>query len=252
MHDHNDKNSGGSSSSRASVPTGTRVYAIGDSHGCVAQLRALHQAILDDCGAAMIDRRAVVYLGDYVDRGPDTRALLDLLIEAPLPGFESIHLLGNHDLLMRDVLDGSGDSCLWLGNGGTAALRSYGIDTAILGDAASRTSLSDVLAAHVPAKHRRFLATLRLSHVEGDYMFVHAGVNPARPLDAQEADDLLWIREPFLSARGDLGKVIVHGHTPASEPQVRANRIGIDTGACYGGLLTALVLEGESQRFLQA
>ncbi|MHA1599362.1 MAG: metallophosphoesterase family protein [Alphaproteobacteria bacterium] len=239
----------------ASVPAGTRIYAIGDSHGCVAKLIALHKAILEDCSAAEpgapIKRRVAVYLGDYVDRGPDTRALLDLLIEVPLAGFESIHLQGNHEAMIRDVLDGTGDPLLWLGNGGTATLRSYGVDMAVLREPASRGSLSDALAAQVPAAHRCFLAGLRLSHIEGDYMFVHAGVNPSRPLDAQEAKDLLWIREPFLNATGDLGKMIVHGHTPAPAPQVRANRIGIDTGACYGGPLTALVLEGDSRRFLQ-
>lgn len=255
MSNHGGKNSETPAPPRDRVPAGTRVYAIGDTHGCAAQSSALHQAILTDCAtadAAMpARRRVVVYLGDYVDRGPDTRALLDLLIETPLAGFESIHLMGNHDALMRDVLDGTGDVALWLGNGGVAALRSYGVAGDSLRDAATSASLSAGLVAHVPATHRRFLAGLRLSHIEGDYMFVHAGVNPARPLEAQEAHDLLWIREPFLSAAGDLGKVIVHGHTPERTPQVRENRIGIDTGACYGGPLTALVLEGDSGRFLQ-
>ncbi|HEY5597349.1 MAG TPA: hypothetical protein VIK47_00970 [Kiloniellales bacterium] len=164
-----------------------------------------------------------------------------------------MHLLGNHDAMMRDVLAGTGDALLWLVNGGDAALRSYGVNQHHLHGAADPlAALSRALQAHVPAAHRRFLAGLRLSHVEGDYMFVHAGIRPDRPREAQVAEDLLWIREPFLSATGDFGKVIVHGHTPGPAPVVRANRIGIDTGACFGGLLTALVLEEDQRRFLHA
>lgn len=237
----------------ARVPGGTRVYAIGDSHGCLASMRALHEAILADAAAApAATRRVAIYLGDYVDRGPASRELLDLLIEAPLPGFECIHLMGNHDALMGDVLAGTGDPLLWLGNGGDAALRSYGVDIAALREAADPLAeLGRALAARVPDSHRRFLAALRLSHVEGDYLFVHAGIRPGLPLTAQAERDLLWIREPFLSSTADHGKIVVHGHTPASAPQVRANRIGIDTGACYGGRLTALVLDGDGRRFLQ-
>ena len=237
----------------ARIAAGTRLYAIGDSHGCLAPLRALHEAILADAAAApATKRRVVVYLGDYVDRGPASRELLDLLIEAPLPGFECVHLMGNHDALMRDVLAGDGDALLWLGNGGDAAVRSYGVDIAALREAADPLAeLGRALAARVPASHRRFLAGLRLSHVEGDYLFVHAGIRPGLPLAAQVERDLLWIREPFLSSTADHGKIVVHGHTPALAPQVRANRIGIDTGACYGGWLTALVLDGDSRRFLR-
>ena len=235
---------------KASVPDGTRVYAIGDSHGCVDQLAALHQAILADCEGADAERRVVVYLGDYVDRGPDSRALIDLLIERPLAGFESVHIMGNHDEFLASFLNGQGDLGLWLYNGGDATLRSYGVDLqTIYGNA---SEIHAELMTRVSDRHLDFLNGLRPSHVEGDYLFVHAGIRPGVPLEDQDPEDLRWIREPFLSWRDSHGKVVVHGHTPTQEPEVRANRIGIDTGAVYGGRLTALVLEGSERRFLQA
>ena len=250
--------SGPASGPAATVPPGTRVYAVGDSHGCAQLLGALHVAILEDSAAAdaraaPAERRVAVYLGDYIDRGPDSRGLLEMLIAEPLPGFEAIHLMGNHDLFMRQFLDGEDVTAIWMMNGGAATLRSYGVDPGALhriGGGAGRVRAE--LEARLPAAHRGFLSRLRLSHVEGGYFFAHAGVRPGVPLEDQDAHDLVWIREPFLSSKADHGKVVVHGHTPVSAPELRANRIGIDTGACYGGRLTALVLEGDERRFLQA
>jgi len=213
-------------------------------------LRALHEVILQDRRAApAVERSVVVYLGDYIDRGPCAREVLDILIDRPLPDFEHIHLLGNHEAFLLAVLDGVRDADVWLLNGGDETLRSYGIRLSeIIGDPAV---LRAALARNLPEAHERFLRGLGLSHVEGDYIFVHAGIRPGVALDAQNPDDLLWIREPFLSSSLDHGKVVVHGHTPGRTPDQRANRIGIDTGACYGGRLTALVLEGTQRRFLQ-
>ncbi len=260
----------------ATVPPGTRVYAVGDCHGCLEALRGLRAAIVADSTHAdaegpRADRRVVVYLGDYVDRGPDSRGVVELLIGEPLAGFESVHLLGNHELFMRRFLDGEDVASVWIMNGGGATLRSYGLDVAALNGpgpgtgigprtgAGPRTrigddarNLRDALVPAVPAAHRAFLDGLTLSHVEGGYFFTHAGVRPGVPLAAQEADDQLWIREPFLGSTADHGKVVVHGHSTVAEVAVRPNRIGIDTGACYGGRLTALVLEGDGRRFLQA
>ncbi len=243
---------------KAAVPPGARVYAIGDSHGCSEQLRALHRAILEDAAradeaGAPAGRRVAVYLGDYVDRGPDSRGVLDILIDEPLPGFEAVHLMGNHDLFMRQFLDGEDVAMAWMMNGAAATLHSYGVDSPdLFGGAETAGQLHADLVARLPAAHRGFLSALRLSHVEGDYLFVHAGVRPGVPLEAQDPQDLVWIREPFLSSEAEHGKVVVHGHTPAQAPDERANRIGIDTGACYGGRLTALALEGDKRRFLQA
>jgi serine/threonine protein phosphatase 1 len=243
----------------AAVPPNTRAYAVGDCHGCLEALRELREAIVADSARADAERpraqrRVVVYLGDYIDRGPDSRGVIDLLIGAPLAGFETIHMLGNHEALMRGFLDGEDVASVWMTNGGTETMRSYGLDVAALdrpwrgGDA---PALRDALAAVVPEAHRTFLDSLALCHVEGDYFFAHAGIRPGVPLERQGEDDLLWIREPFLGSTADHGKVVVHGHSAAREPEVRANRIGIDTGACYGGKLTALVLEDHRHRFLQ-
>ena len=236
----------------AAVPPGVRVYAIGDSHGCVAHLRALHAAILEDAAAADgdIERRVIVYLGDYIDRGPDSRGLVGMLIEAPLPDFESVFLLGNHDATLLRLIDEGQAPQTWILNGAFDTLESYGVDPAIWteGSAALRAAVK----ARVPPTHVAFLRGLKLSHIEGDYFFAHAGIRPGVAFEDQVAEDLLWIRDPFLKSKADHGKVVVHGHTPSVAPEVRSNRIGIDTGAVYGGVLTALVLEGTGRRFLQA
>ena len=243
----------------ATVPPGTRVYAVGDCHGGLEALRELRAAIVTDSALADMkgpptQRRVVVYLGDYIDRGPDSRGILDLLIGEPLADFETVHLLGNHEALMRGFLDGEDIASVWLRNGGTETLHSYGLDVAALngpwpgGDA---PALRAALTAAMPEAHRVFIDGLALSHTEGDYYFVHAGIRPGVSLERQGENEMLWIREPFLGSTADHGKVIVHGHSVAREPEVRPNRIGIDTGACFGGKLTALVLADNRQHFLQ-
>jgi serine/threonine protein phosphatase 1 len=236
----------------ARVSDGILVYAVGDTHGCVDSLRALHEAILMDAGRSALARRVVVYLGDYIDRGPDPRGLVALLIDEPLPGFEPVHLIGNHEAFLLQFLADPTVAALWMMNGGAVTCTSYGVDPArppehAVGDGWLQRELRE----RIPEAHLAFFANLRPSHLEGDYLFVHAGIRPGVPLDAQDKADLLWIREPFLSSDEDFGKVVVHGHTPTDAPVVRANRIGVDTGACYGGPLTALVLEGAERRFLQ-
>ena len=198
-------------------------------------------------------RRVLVYLGDYIDRGADPREAVELLIEQPLPGFESVHLIGNHEAFLLKFLEDEGVIMSWLMNGGDATCRSYGVDPyAPQIEKQSLLSLQDQLSGRLPESHLAFYRGLRLSHTEGDYHFVHAGIRPGVDLERQDPDDLMWIREPFLSSKRDHGKIVVHGHTPTADPVVRANRIGIDTGACYGGPLTALALERDSRRFLQA
>lgn len=238
---------------RASVPPDTAVFAVGDIHGCANRLIALHREILRAAAKISVTRRVVVYLGDYVDRGPDSRRVIDILLDDPLPSFESIFLLGNHEMFMGTFLGSNDAGAPWLMNGGEATCRSYGIEAdgkraGVLRDRALRKSLK----SSVPEAHMEFLRSLRLYHTEGDYAFVHAGIRPGVPLELQDPQDLLWIREPFLGADQDFGMIVVHGHTPSPEPEMLANRIGIDTGACYGGKLTALVLVGETRRILQA
>jgi diadenosine tetraphosphatase ApaH/serine/threonine PP2A family protein phosphatase len=230
----------------ASLPLGRRVYAVGDVHGCAMQLAALHEAIAADLAARPVLAPLIVHLGDYLDRGPDSEAVLARLTAGlPLVGAEVVNLCGNHEAMALAALGGdNGESAaLWLVNGAAPTLASWGIDPC---------SPSASWAALVPAEHLRFLRDLALTHREGGYVFVHAGLRPGVPLAAQDPADFLWIREPFLSFAGDLGVVAVHGHTPTREPVVRANRIGIDTGAVYGGPLTAAVLEEDLLGFLQA
>jgi serine/threonine protein phosphatase 1 len=226
-----------------SLPPGMRVYAVGDVHGCDDKLAAMHRLIAADARARPVPRVTLVHLGDYVDRGPDSAAVLDRLLgHSPLPGAEVVNLLGNHEAMMLDACaaDAAEEAMpFWLDNGGAQTLRSYGA-------AAEDPDAWDA----VPEDHLEMLRQLPLQHRAGDYLFVHAGVRPGIPLERQDPFDLIWIREPFLSFEGDLPQVVVHGHTPASQPAIRAHRIGIDTGACFGGSLTCLVLEGQRLRFL--
>lgn len=236
----------------ARVPPGVCVYAIGDIHGRADLLLEMHRLIAEDARQLTPGTdRIVVYVGDYVDRGLESRQVLDILIDEPLAGCNAVHLLGNHDAWLLNFLIDPNIGPTWLRYGGDATVHSYGVRIGMPHDAlAYYTELQASLRERVPRQHVDFLHALELSFETGDYLFVHAGVHPNIPLDQQTPDDLLWIREPFLSSRRDLGRVVVHGHTVEEEPIVRANRIGIDTGACWTGCLTCLVLEEGNHRFL--
>jgi serine/threonine protein phosphatase 1 len=234
------------------VPADSLVYAVGDVHGRLDLLERLHDIIEADAAGIPAARKIVVYLGDYVDRGPDSRRVVDLLIEEPLADIDAVHLMGNHEALLLSFLVDPGQVRLWFMNGGDATLRSYGVDLWAETGADGRADyLRQAFIDRLPDSHLEFYRALALTHQEGDYMFVHAGIRPGIPLEAQDPEDLIWIRQAFLDSMADHGKVIVHGHTPAHEAQLRPNRIGIDTGAVYGGKLTVLVLHGAEQRLLQ-
>lgn len=235
----------------ARIPEGRRVYAVGDIHGRIDLLLRIQALIQEDAASAQGLQLVLVYLGDYVDRGPLSNRVLDRLIEKPVNGMQTIHLQGNHEAMMLDFAAGT-SSLGWLMNGGVETLASYGVDLdnawpseAVLADLRTR------LRRALPATHLRFLTELTLMHMEGDYVFVHAGIRPGRPLELQEAQDLLWIREPFLGKPRDDGLCVVHGHTISGRPEVLAHRIGIDTGAFFSDRLTCAVLEGNRVRFLQ-
>jgi serine/threonine protein phosphatase 1 len=215
-------------------------------HGCADRLAALHRLVSEDSrGRPPAERTVLVHLGDYVDRGPDSAGVLDLLLgPPPVEGAEVVNLVGNHEVMMLDAADPGahpGAWEFWLDNGGTETLRSYGSDP----EHPEPFSL-------VPEEHLAMLRDCPLHWSAGDYLFVHAGIRPEVPLDRQDPFDLIWIREPFLSFDGDLPMVVVHGHSPAATPAVRQNRLGIDTGACFGGALTCLVLEDDRLGFLAA
>ena len=236
----------------ARVPPGVCLYAVGDIHGRVDLLQQMHRLITEDAASLTPGTsKVVVYLGDYVDRGLESRRVVDVLIHERLADFQTVHLFGNHDAWLLSFLVDASIGPIWLRYGGDATMVSYGVRLGIPQDDMRYSELLQKdLRQRIPRIHVEFLQSLELSFESGDYLFVHAGVDPARPLNQQAIDDLLWIREPFLSSRRDLGRVVVHGHTVESEPIVRSNRIGIDTGACWTGCLTCLVLEEDVFRFL--
>jgi Calcineurin-like phosphoesterase len=224
-----------------------RMYAIGDIHGRLDLLdraiAAIRQDVAEHGPAAL-----TVTLGDYVDRGPQSRGVLDRLIENPFPT-SYVALKGNHETLLEAFLDDPTTGAHWRQQGGVETLRSYGIQVGgLMGGrfAAAR----DQLRAALPAAHIQFLNSLKTSFSRGNYFFCHAGVRPGVPLDRQSDEDLLWIRNEFLGSGVDFGKIVVHGHTPGPRPEVLPNRIGIDTGAFATGRLTCVALSGNAPRFL--
>ncbi len=235
----------------ACLPDGMRVYAIGDIHGRSDLLHALHAAITADARSAADRRKVVVYVGDYVDRGFDSRGVVEMLVENPLDGFETVCLMGNHEASMLEFMSDIGVGPGWLQWGGDATLYSYGVT--LSGPITDEDCLREAQAAlrrQLPSSHLDFLRGLRLHHEAGDYLFVHAGIRPGIPIEAQLAEDLMWIRGPFLRSNADHGCVVVHGHTISREVEFRPNRIGIDTGAYASDVLPCLVLEGSERRLL--
>ena len=218
------------------------VYAIGDIHGCYDQLVALERQIADDA-RAIAGERWIVTLGDYIDRGPQSARVVSHLMK-PLDGFKRIALAGNHEQMMLGFLADPVGNAQWLEFGGLDTALSYGLRqrTSPAGSRWLRGVATD-LASLIPEAHLQFLSHLPVSLSLPGYQFVHAGMRPGIPAGEQAEDDLLWIREPFLEGGGIEGEIVVHGHTPELEPQLRPWRIGIDTGAFAGGPLTAVRLQ---------
>jgi len=227
----------------AETPPGMRVYAIGDVHGCIRPLSVLHDQIARDLADHPTDDWRIVHIGDYVDRGPDSRAVLDFLALRAAQDPRVICLLGNHDAMMVDALNGEKRMRqTWLQNGGAETLASYGLGVP---DFVERLSARAGFDDAIPTTHTDFIEDMATSVQIGDYYFVHAGIDPDTPLEAQEPEAQLWIRDRFLRHAREYDAVIVHGHTPTRRVEIRANRIGIDTGAVYGGELTCLILDGK-------
>ncbi len=236
----------------ASTPEDMRIYAIGDVHGRLDLLRDLVDKINEDAQSAGSASIKVVFLGDYVDRGMDSCGVINLLIEDPFPNFDTIYLKGNHEQAILDFLKDPAFGTTWKYYGGLETLHSYGLTEALAATTAEDfVDVAQEFRDVLPEQHVSFLSNLPTKATIGDYCFVHAGMRPGIPLDRQVDEDMLWIRDTFLSSKHDFGKIIVHGHTPTETPVLARNRIGIDTGAYMTGVLTALVLEGEDYRFLQ-
>lgn len=203
-----------------------RIYAIGDIHGCATQMEALIARLDID---ARHDR--LVFIGDYIDRGPDSKEVIDRILDLMQKIDHVICLLGNHEQMFLDFYLEHRELELFLGNGGYSTLLSYGFQR-------SRQDPS----FQVPERHLHFYQSLSPYYETADYIFVHAGLRPGIPLPEQDLDDLIWSRFEFIRSTHDFGKRVVFGHTPFSVPLVEPNKIGIDTGAVYGGPLTCLVL----------
>jgi len=247
----------GSTDAKASAVTrriadGRRVYAIGDVHGRLDLLKTLLQQIRDDHQDRESADGVIVYLGDYIDRGRDSKGVVELLCGEPLANFQHICLKGNHEQSLLTFLEDIDIGPSWLYYGGAETLASYGIDASSLEqDSAQLEALQVALRAALPSHHLEFLQNLILTHREGDYLFAHAGVRPGVAIENQKARDLMWIRDKFLTSPRDHGCVVVHGHSITPNPDVKANRIGIDTGAYQSGVLTCLALEGAERHFIQ-
>lgn len=233
------------------APEGQRIYAVGDIHGRADLLKSLQEMIRQDAQANTPCDTAVVYLGDYLDRGPFIQDTVNLVINGLPEDFQITWLRGNHEQMFADFLQDPSVLPDWIDLGGLWTLTSYGLH---LGpDALSpqrAAQVRDDLVAGMPEEHLDFLRQLPLQHQLGDYLFVHAGVRPGIPMEEQAANDLLWIRDEFLSERHDLDCMVVHGHTVERQPEPRRHRLGIDTGAYATGVLTCAVLEEDSIRFL--
>lgn len=236
----------------ATVPAGRRVYAIGDIHGRADLLLRLLDDLRRDAQQGEFEGRPIlIFLGDYVDRGFQSRDVLDILLSDAVSPFETYFLKGNHEAAMLQFLNDPSIGPRWAEYGGAETLVSYGIQPP-----RTRTSLddwsraSDELKQVLPHSHLHFLSNLDISVRIGDYVFVHAGVRPGVPLDQQSEYDMLWIRDEFLGDRKPLGAVIVHGHTPTTAPHKDSRRVGLDTGAYLSGRLTAARFEHDSVEFI--
>ena len=231
----------------ARVPAGHAVYAVGDVHGRADLLDELLVGISADAAEHDADqRRWLIFLGDYVDRGMASRAVIERLLGAPPPGFTPIYLKGNHEQAMLDFIDGRSDGRPWLSYGGSETVLSYGVRMT----GTSPATLRAALAEAVPPAHLQFMRGCALHHCLGDYVFVHAGIRPGVAFEQQEPRDLLWIRDEFLKAKQPLpGKVVVHGHSICRQPENRPHRINVDTGAFMSGRLSCVVLRGNTRRF---
>lgn len=227
------------------LPEGIRVYAIGDLHGRADLLSQLLAVIDADLYRSSSERAIQVFLGDYVDRGPDSRAVLDILIERS-KSHETVCLKGNHELFLLEVLKDPTKLAQWRHYGGLLTLLSYGITPSMNPTTEEQVELIEALKRAIPSEHLAFLNQLPSSFTCGDFFFAHAGVRPGIPLDKQRDEDLLWIRDEFLNSKNNFGKYVVHGHTPVSVPDIRPNRINIDTGAYATGNLTLLTIQGDN------
>jgi len=231
------------------VPDGVRVYAVGDIHGRADLLEQVFKRIDADLVKNPASNGIEIYLGDYIDRGPASRQVLDRLV-ARGRTHRTVFLKGNHETYLAGFVTNPPILKEWQRLGGLETLMSYGITPPINPDAAAQSRLAAALDQALPESHRNFLGDLKSSFTCGDFFFVHAGVRPGIPLAKQREEDLLWIRRDFLLCEENFGKFVVHGHTPVAQPDIRPNRINIDTGAYATGRLTCLMLVDDKMELI--
>lgn len=234
----------------AKGPDGIRVYAVGDVHGRRDLIEAMHDRIGEEIARDGVADWRIVHLGDYVDRGPDAAGVLDFLTSRIAGDPRIVALAGNHDVALIDFLAHGDRTQMFRRFGGNDTARSYGthVDFAT---AATAEAGRQALARAMPQAHLDFLSGLPRSVAFGDFFFCHAGIRPGVPLERQDPEDLIWIREPFLGHPGLHPKVIVHGHTPHDEAELMPNRVDLDTLAYASGRLTALAVDGRTKRLLE-
>jgi len=235
--------------SPASLPETGRLYVIGDIHGRADLLDRMIGEIANDLAAHPATDSLVVTVGDYVDRGPDSRGVIERLLGNPFPT-RFIALKGNHEALLHEFLLNPQVADHWRRLGGLETMQSYGVAVGEVMRGRNYLDAARALATAIPAAHFDFLASLRTSLTVGKYFICHAGVRPGVPLNRQSEEDLLWIRDEFLSSRADFGRIVVHGHTPAEQPEVLPNRINVDTGAFMTGRLTCAAIDPSGVRFI--
>ena len=234
---------------KPTLPDGHRIYAVGDIHGRADLLARMRGLVADDISRNPPGDAVVVLLGDYVDRGPDSRGVVESLATEPF-AVPAVYLLGNHEAMLLEFLRRPEIGEAWRRFGGVETAHSYGVDLADLKAGRNLAGVSRRLQEAIPPHHLSFLESLKLQYRAGDFFFCHAGVRPGVPLEEQREEDLLWIRDDFVGCSEPLGAVVVHGHTPEERPSVRDNAIGIDTGAYITGRLTCAVLDNAGLSFL--
>jgi len=233
----------------------SRAFAIGDIHGCKELVQKIHNKIIE-VSKDVEGQKLLIYLGDYIDRGPDIKGTIQTLIDFQPENFTKVFLLGNHEQMLLDFMAGKRNSLyIWLGNGGLETLESYGSDVNSYIDHSMELKDEELIRKQftrlLPFSHKNFFNQLMLNYEWGDYFFVHAGINPDLPLDKQEKETMLWTREKsFFKATMTYNKIIVHGHTPVEKIEKFPCRINLDTGSFYSGKLSCLLIEDRNLKFI--
>ena len=232
----------------------SQVFAIGDIHGCKGLLEKIHNKILKK-SEKVEGNKILIYLGDYVDRGHKVKETINTIINFKPKDFKCVFIRGNHDQMLLDFVNGKSESLtVWLYNGGAETLKSYcgrEISDDLLNNSAKKLQIREKFIKALPKKHLHFFNGLQFSYTWKDYFFVHAGIDPSRPLSKQRKTDMIWTRTPkFLASNQPFEKIIVHGHTPSKNVEKKINRINLDTGAVYSeyGKLSCMFIDAKENR----